>query len=189
MLRVVLAAEKLTHRPNLLQKLLGRLRSAGKQPVLAVQFVKQKADGGRAIAAHEGNASTTDYRDWRFRTAARDVWGQYFEIWKPLGSRQDEWYLHQAYLHLFRTEMPSHSLIEFLALHSDPNDETDEPVGSYKRGPHLHVTQSSEPLPHCHFPLNLGQLDQVLSSVDDLTLALESAIGVIAHDVLGRFGY
>jgi hypothetical protein len=69
-----------------------------------------------------------------------------------------------------------------LCLHTDPGD-----AEVFKQGPHLHVSCAEDPIPHCHFPLDLGSLNMVLKDCDSLTLALQRAIGAIAKEVIREF--
>ncbi len=90
--------------------------------------------------------------------------------------------LLQAYLHLFRLGSAAGELVEVLALHTEPSVSH-----RYKKGPHFHVVEAADPLPHCHFPLNLDRLSEVTSSMDSLDEAIRSAIGVVTDEVLERY--
>jgi hypothetical protein len=160
-------------------------------PLLASQsrfhcgFEARKVNGGRVLVAHDNTRIGESYRDWTFRTFAKNFWCKYFELWKQIGQTQ-EWYLERAYLTILRPDIPNHDFDEYLCIHCDPNDLSAEPFGSYKRGPHLHVEMAEAPIPDCHFPLNLGHLQEVLSSVNSLTEALRQAVEVLSHEFLAR---
>lgn len=165
-----------------IQDFLPPLR-AGKQ--VPCQFYQYSVSGGRVIAAHGGDPSGSDYLEWKFRSFAKPIWCQYYEIWKPKNNN----FLHliRAYLHIYQSDPTSHSLKEILCIHCDPDDESDEPIRTFKQGPHLHVKAAREPLPKCHFPLNLDNLNRVLSSRRSLTQAFEQAINVVCKEVLKRY--
>ncbi len=120
-----------------------------------------------------------------FRTGARGVWAQYFEVWSPEDVRQKSWTLNAAYLTIL--ELDRNNNTEILGIHCDPTDRSNEPISSFKRGPHLHVKCAREPLPKSHFPLNYGHLSDVLRDCNALTKALEDAIFIIRTEVLERF--
>ena len=180
---VVIPLQELGYRVHMIQALLRPLRG-GRDVACCIDTGMYH--GGKAVAAHDGLASGSDYRDWRFWTSARDLLCQYFELWRPSqGGRC--LLLHRAYLNVFWLNRQTHSTEELVCVHCDPGDASQEPTCRYKRGPHLHVMKAEEPLPHCHFPLNLGQLDDILTSADSLTGAMEMAVGVISDEVLSRF--
>ncbi len=146
---------------------------------------KGKYAGGKIVAAHDAPTPSGDPRDWRFRTFVPGISGQYFELWMPWNSDRSL-VLNRAYLHILQLNREKCVLAEILCLHSDPAATDNEPLRTYKRGPHLHVKLAEPPLPQSHFPLNLGHLEQVLDSVGSLTNAMRSAVEVISNEVLKR---
>jgi hypothetical protein len=56
----------------------------------------------------------------------------------------------------------------------------------YKKGPHLHIKAAEDPLPHAHFALNLGHLNDVLASVESLSDAMKDGILMLREEVLDR---
>ena len=79
---------------------------------------------------------------------------------------------------------------ELLALHCDPNEPDDADVlkhALYKRGPHIHVSASEQPLPHSHFALNAAHLREVLSSAEQLVQAMSKGIVLVRDQVLDIF--
>ncbi len=156
---------------------------AGRQ--VPCQFYKNIVSGGRVIAAHDGDPTDSDYLGWKFRSFAGPLWCQYYEIWKPKNGNL--WHLIRAYLNIYKIDPNTHSLKEIICIHCDPNDESDEPMRTFKRGPHLHVKAANEPLPKCHFPLNLDSLNRILSSRSLMTRAFEQAIKVVCKEVLERY--
>ncbi|MFI5387208.1 MAG: hypothetical protein ACHQ50_13945 [Fimbriimonadales bacterium] len=129
-----------------------------------------------------------DYHDWRFPIkAAPRVWFHYFEIWTRtnLGRHCS---LNRAYLHLYIKK--ERDLDPLLCVHSDPLEQPADPEDErlrwqceFKRGPHLHVSTAGD-LAHCHFPLNYGHLDSVLSSIEDLTKAMADAVQIVRREVV-----
>lgn len=140
-----------------------------------------KSGNGIVLAAHSGRGAGRDYRDWRFRSKARDVWCQYFEVWTD-ADPQNRLSLTRAYFTLFLINREQNQLEELLCIHCDPGDQSD-----MKRGPHLHVTKAVHPLPKCHFPLNYSHLNDVLKSIQTLDTAMCKAIRIVATEVIPRF--
>ncbi|HWF67920.1 MAG TPA: hypothetical protein VN670_11470 [Acidobacteriaceae bacterium] len=69
--------------------------------------------------------------------------------------------------------------MEIVALHCDPNEARAERHYRYKAGPHIHMSTAVDPLHHAHIGLNNDDLEDVLSSIDNLTNALRLAILMI----------
>ena len=142
----------------------------------------------RIIALHGGNPVGA-YRDWRFSTVVSWLNGNYFEQWfltdPPRSHRL--WYLRRAYLHLYTLNRSEQTEREFLALHCDPNEAETESHWRYKRGPHLHVKCAPFPFPKAHLALNLGELDQVLSSPDSISAAMAAGITLIRERVIDLY--
>ncbi len=72
-------------------------------------------------------------------------------------------------------------------MHCDPNEPDDSGLlkhAIYKRGPHIHVTAADQPLPHSHIALNVTQIDNVLSSFENLSAAFGSGVVMIRDQVL-----
>jgi len=133
------------------------------------------------LAIHDGGVSKLPYRRWCFRTHVKGLRAAYFELWKPAGAGS-ELRLDRAYFTLMQVVGPDKPYRELLGIHCDPDD-----ASRLKKGPHLHVAHAHDPLPHCHFPLNLGHLDSILTDIAELTYAIELALGVVAEDVLPRY--
>jgi len=141
--------------------------------------------GGKALGAFDASKPRSDPREWLFRTFVSDIRCNYFELWKPT-TAADSFTIDRAYLSVFRVVAPA-GKDYLLCLHCDPHDPSPNPLGRWKRGPHLHVEKAEDPLPKCHIPLNYGHLDQVLASMEALMTALGDAINLIARDVLPRY--
>jgi hypothetical protein len=169
---------------------LGEVRELVKplrpSPHIHCQFYQYSHHGDKVLAIHDNDRPETDYHEWRSRTFVGEVWCQYFERWIPFESDK-RWYLERAYFHLYRTNQRERTLEQFLCIHSDPNCADIARMKRLRSGPHLHVLKAPAPIPDCHFPLNLGHLEAVLSSRPSLTMALQAAIQMICDDVLSRF--
>lgn len=142
------------------------------------------------IAVHEGNPPMGTYRDWRFATVVSEYRGMYFERWLRSGTGAREfWYLERAYLNLFETiQYPAIQESEYLCLHIDPNLPANAAHRNYKCGPHLHISTAKPPIPHAHIALNRGHVDDVLSSVEKFSVALEHAIHMIKDEIFDAMG-
>lgn len=136
------------------------------------------------IGTHDGARPTTDYRDWRFNTFVPKTYASYFEKWDPLSDNQ--WCLNRAYLSIFQLDPETRSEKEFLSLHCDPNEPDNEPYAIYKKGPHLHIITAVDPIPHAHIPLNMIHLQTILSSIETLSEAIESAVIMLKKEILTR---
>jgi hypothetical protein len=179
---ITLASRKLFNgRVRQVQKILRPL--VGKSGQVACCIVG--AGRGRVICGRTGG-NVHDYEEVWFYTRKQDIQGQYHEIWYP-GRDEQEWWLERAYFSLRRVISHVAQVEDILCIHSDPQCGEPEPVASYKRGPHLHVSLAKEPLLHAHFPLNRGHLAQVLESCDSLSEAMALAIKVVSDEVVSRY--
>ncbi len=181
---VVIAEDDLLHkRPTSIRRLLQPLAI---ESSVACDSPKGLYDGGRILAAHDGQISGKVYRDWRFKSKHRDIFCQYFELWKP-SSTHRKWFLDRAYLTLFLTDRTLRQERELLCVHSDPNCNDSEPMRSFKTGPHLHVKHLQDPLPHSHFPLTIGYIDKAIQSTPELTRVFMEVATLLSVEVVGRF--
>ena len=182
---VVLPLEEfLASRVEGVENLLRPFAEARRGQVIC-QLLRGPHRGGLVISSNDLLRRGEHYRDWRFRSYVRSIWFQYFELWQLInGGRAVS--LHQAYLNVFREDRVAHKLNEFVCIHCDPSDNSEEPLGSYKRGPHLHVIQAERPLCDGHFPLNVSHLDAVLQSAEALTNALRVAFSVVREEVFEK---
>jgi len=162
------------------------LRPIRRQPHVHCQFYRPQYGGGKVLASHDGESDTSDFHSWRCRTTKKELWFTYFELWKETTDRAT-WFLDRAYFHLYRADRDTRSLVQILGVHADPNCTDAMPLRLLKRGPHVHVLMAEEPLPACHFPLNFGHLQNVLSSSPRFTRAIRDAVQVLADDVIVRF--
>ena len=140
-----------------------------------------KTGNGIVLGAHDGLGRSRDYLEWRFRSEAKGVSCQYFEVWNDAGP-QSLLRLGCAYFTVLVLDNASRQYEELLCIHCDPDDDSD-----VKRGTHLHVTKCYDPIPKCHFPLNYGHLEDVLSSIHKLDEAMGNVIACVAAEVIPRF--
>jgi len=183
MTKITILADKITSRHDKIRKLLRPLRPSNRD--VGCNIKEGKDDGGRVVAAHDGGGISSTQK-WIFRTFVADVWAEYYELWLPSGNSK-RLALQKAYLHLYRPDEKRGSLKEFVCVHCDPQEDENSPGGRYKKGPHLHIRAADKPLPKSHFPLNLGHLNEILESVDALTMAMGDAVQVLADEVLNKF--
>jgi hypothetical protein len=139
----------------------------------------------RVIAAHDGSQMARQYRDWRFRSACRDIHCQYFEVWDVLKSGR-EWALNRAYLHVFLINRESRQEQELIAVHADPNNTDALPLQAIRKAPHLHVTSFEPWLQHTHFSLTVGYVDRAVRSVSEFTRVFSEAVKVVRSEVINR---
>lgn len=139
----------------------------------------------RVLVAHEGPLPRREAREIRFRLAGGRLWANYFEIWSA-SDESKQLDLFKAYLTLFRAAQEGRA-DELIAIHCDPSEDGPEPATSYKRGPHLHVIAASDPIPRVHFALDLGQLELLLSSLDELETGWKRLVRMLKVEVVDRF--
>ena len=148
--------------------------------------VPYRKPGAIALVARDIESEKPTHRDYPFRLKDSQVDCHYFEIWR-VSERERMCTLYHAHLIVCKVIRRERVSQELLCIHCDPMDTSDEPAGSYKRGPHLHVVMAEAPLPRCHFPLCLTDLDSVLDSPESLTRAMQHIVGVIQHEVVDRY--
>ncbi|MCK5023571.1 MAG: hypothetical protein KAS04_05335 [Candidatus Aenigmarchaeota archaeon] len=188
MASIEIEADKLHERAHTVQNMLTPLRPVQKSRriLVACKLCKKQYRGCKVVAAHEGIKNGESFDKWYFRTFATDIWSQYSEFWKPING-QRKYFLNRAYLNILITNRETHKFDKLVSIHCDPYDKGNEPLCTYKRGPHLHVQKAEHPIPKCHFPLNLTELNKILSSIEKITTALEDAIKIICNEVLSRY--
>ncbi len=176
--RITLSEQDLHARPNQLHAVFSPLR--GQRERVALRFANDGPGGAKALVATDQKTGRLRYREEMFRTSVNTLRCKYFELWTVANGR--ELCLERAYFTLLRVAQSTRTFDEVLCLHTDPTD-----ADEFKQGPHLHVKCAEDPISHCHFPLDLGWLEMVLTDCSTLTQAMERAIGVVAKDVLPRF--
>lgn len=177
---ITVAEEKLVERLQDVRRILRPLRNQD----VSCKFYTHPAT--RVIAAHDGAPDNSHFREWRFRTFVDELWCSYNENWTPraVGSKYS---LSSANLTLFQLQRETRSLKELLGVHCEPACEDVGKRGLHKKGPHLHVSDSGDPLPRCHFPLNLKDVDIVSTNVQRLTRAMHDATEMLREEVLLRW--
>lgn len=176
--------DQLNQRVRFVRELLIPLRKQN-LPV-ACDIGRHQFYGCKVIAAHDGAPNNTNFREMYFKTFATDISGQYYELWKPMG-KQEKLCLNRAYLNVYIINRNTHKYDKLVSIHCDPYEGNDKVSCLYKRGPHLHVQKAEHPIPKCHFPLNFSELDNVLSSINNITEALKNAIKIVQDEVLIRY--
>lgn len=175
---------ELGNRVQDIRALLAPLRQTG-VPV-ACNICRQQYNGCKVIGAHEGLKNVENFDDWYFRTFASHIWCQYHELWKPFNG-YSKLSLNRAYLNVVIENKETRAFDKLVSIHCEPYLIGDTRQSRYKRGPHLHVQKAENPIPKCHFPLNLAELNKVLSSTDNITDALKSSVQIICDEVLTRY--
>jgi hypothetical protein len=175
---------QLHSRVNIVGDLLVPLRK--KSLPVACEICRHQSLGCKVIAAHDGVSGNKNYRSMYFKTFATNILGQYYEFWKPI-DKQGKLCLNRAYLNVFIVNRNTHNYDKVVSIHCDPYEEDGEASCLYKRGPHLHVQKAEYPIPKCHFPLNFTELDNILSSIDNISEALKNAIKIVQGEVLIRY--
>ena len=192
MASVQINMSELNTRIRSIRELLLPLRQSG--VTVACQICKHPYNGCKVIAAHDGIEShhrmkiksVENFRDWHFQTFASNVMAQYFELWKPFDG-DSKLMLYRAYLNVVVVNRETRNFDKLVSVHCDPCEVGETRQVLYKQGPHLHVQKAGSPIPKCHFPLNLGNLNKVLASVDNITNALKDAVTVVCDEVLLRY--
>jgi hypothetical protein len=142
--------------------------------------------GGKGVGLSSTGVQSGTPNDWDFATIAERVYCRYAEVWVPKPVRSDQLELHGLALSLFevrRGDAPK----PILAVHAELALNTDDNRSRLKRGPHLHVDWAPDPIPHCHFALNLANLNNVVSSKRALGAALTNLVYLLREDVLPRY--
>ena len=175
---IALSERDLIERLNTLYELFAPLRNG--RPRVACRFATGGPSSTTVLVATDDQAGAGPYSGESFRTSTGILRCRYYELWR--GSARGIFSLERAYFTLLEVVRATHEYRDLLCIHTDPNDEND-----LKQGPHLHVSCAPDPIPRCHFPLEFGFLDTVLTDCDSLSSAMRRAIQVVARDVLPRF--
>lgn len=181
------ASEIVRSRPQVIGGLLTPI--AGNR--VACQLYQGPVKDGWVLSAHDGGTDPRrNFRDWRFRSAARDIECNYFEQWRLLN--RDVARLLSAYFHVFLIDRATRREQKVLAIHTDPYDGSRDDIRrSCKQSVHLHMLAATQPFPGCHFPLLLSHmddhLDRCLESVDNLTAILRRVMLILRHEVIDLF--
>jgi hypothetical protein len=176
---VRLTSAALHEQRNFVHTLLGTIAA----PPNRVHCERSSLAGNQILAAHDGTKLGASYRDWRFSLVLDGLRASYFELWSP-ANRADHWALRQAYLHVYALNRISARDRELVALHCDPLEPLDPPT--YKRGPHVHVKVSPEPLSHAHLSLVLGFEEQVLQNAQSFRAALIRSVRMVKTELIDR---
>ena len=176
--------DQLSGRASDIRELLAPLRNG--RPTIASNIWSQLYHGCKAIVAHDGVGNTESLDSCNFRTFSKDMRGRYHELWRPLENGRTL-ILHRAYLTILRFDREVHRFDKIVSVHCEPCEEGDSLKCVCKRSPHLHVQSAEHPIPRCHFPLNVSDLDRRFSSLNRVTEALSNAIEILCEELLKRY--
>lgn len=137
------------------------------------------------LGTFDGSRSSNAYRDWRFSSYRQGFRCMYFEEWHAIDSSKKIWRLRQICFSLFRTISRTDEP-EVLAIHCEPMEPDGQRHTKYKRGLHLHVSAAIQPIPHAHFAINNDYVSQVMTSIDTLSQAIESAFMMVNDQVISH---
>ncbi len=180
-----ITTENLQPRQRVISRLLRDLRPHRNGHRRAVPIRTIPLIGQSAIVIGACDQASEQHRDWRFTTFSDRLLAQYFEEWEKVAG-SEQFRLCQACFHIYDLEKQSASG-EIIAIHTEPRITALDRLSRYKFGPHLHLEAAGYPLSKAHFPLNLGHLDAVMTSIDSLTLALKAAVEIVQSEVCERF--
>lgn len=160
-------------------------RIVSKKAVLVVEQAERRGYGLTFAARSDAN-TFQPYDLWRFRTYMEDLRASYYERWTPTDATKRRYALERGYLHVFQRFGSGRDADErqIFALHCDPNETNGEVHARYKRGPHIHVSAAGWPLKDAHIALNFSHLEEILSSLEQLSVAWSNAITLVAEQVL-----
>jgi hypothetical protein len=139
------------------------------------------------VSSNKSDAGSIEYRNIRFKTRLKEITASYYEVWSK--HEKDQYYLERAYFHLYNeTEsyLERRNDGEYILLHCDPNEGIASKHHDYKRSPHLHISCAEDPLPHSHIALNLMNLNEVLSSLENFDIAFSRAINLIRTQIIDK---
>lgn len=143
--------------------------------------------GGKGIGLSSGGTQAGDPDMWSFTTFVERIQGRFIEVWLPDNARADSYTCAGMSLKLFEQHRPFDEPHDIIAVHAELHLDGKEDLAKFKRGPHLHVESSYDPMPRCHFPLNLANLNHVVTSIKGLNAALKDFVRVLQHDLLPRY--
>ena len=105
----------------------------------------------------------------------------YFEVWRPVP--RNRFQIQQAYLNIYKRD-PAGNEDEILCLHCDPGEPETGPHAKYKRGPHLHLSFTGDPLKRSHLALYVGRVNEIVATSHGLRTALTESVQMIRDEVI-----
>lgn len=182
-MRCTLNTDKFGPRAQIITKLLRPIVPKGRSLSCRPRLLNRQM----VLSAYLGSEPIDTSPDlWRFSTRISRIRASYYERWISVDYRQQAFFLDRAYLHLYlRSDAITER--EIVALHCDPNEAQSGRHFRYKAGPHIHMSTAQDPLHHSHIALNNESFPKVLSSVANLTVAIEMAVALVDDQVLGLY--
>lgn len=165
-------------RPGTIRNLIGCISDDPHR----ILVVPRSSKAEELVYSVRESASTVlcGYTETRFRLVGGSFTGCYFEKWIRFPRGKKEFLtLNRAYFHVYRQRGVNAIESEVVLLHSDPDEPAAADHCNYKRSPHLHVCEAPAPWPHVHLALNLCNLEQVSSDLDEFTTAFRSALDML----------
>ena len=141
------------------------------------------------IIAHGGKSSRlyrSRVKDSKFQTACRDCVAGYMEVWRRSSEDDRIYLLALAYLDISVRNENTKGFDEIICLHADPDANEDDESYLYKRGPHIHVSAATDPIPKSHIALELSNNDQILTSLDYFNTVFARSVTMIRDEILYR---
>jgi hypothetical protein len=182
-MRCVLEPSAIAARARELPKLLKPLLPVGQ----GLQCWPQSTGQFILLSPYSGPVpSETGIEGHKFATTVPRIRAAYQERWQATDFEKKSYAMERAYLHIY--ERDSNGIEEqIVALHCDPNESQTAKHYKYKAGPHIHMMTARDPLPHAHIGLNNSELETVLKSAKNLTVAISSAIALVQTQILGLY--
>lgn len=191
--RIRLSIDELSKRGTIVQGMLAAIT-----PNHGPAFEQRTSSTTFKIGTHNGSRTGSQVSDWYFNTSYRGILAQYYEYWEKFDDNGEEsWFLERAYFHICRANEARGKPDEIVLLHCDPSFDPSDGVlpGSdalkrrtkqapYKTSLHLHIVEAKAPFPHAHIALHLGFANQVMESIDSLSNAVTTAIGMLQDEIL-----
>jgi len=147
---------------------------------------------GKVVAAHDGGTrAETDFQRWRFRTVCVITLNANTSNCGGFRRTRVRPAWKRACLHVFKINRETHTSDPIVFLHAEPMTDGGVATSEYKKCLHLHVKNAVDPIPKSHLPLTISHIDnhveQVLSSVNNLTTVLGKAVNAIMTEVVARY--
>ena len=173
---MILPAQDLQKQATWVRKMLRPISNVLSGPASEMQTVQ-----GVWILGTHGGLRQGNYRDWRFATPAPRFHAMYFEVWKPTPG--NSFHIQQAYLNIYERDSAGNE-DEILCLHCDPGESETAPHAKYKRGPHLHLSFTGDPLKRSHLALHVGRVNEIVATSSAFRTALMNSVQMIKDEVI-----
>jgi hypothetical protein len=143
---------------------------------------------GHIISVSDSFSSDASPADHLFRTTSEQLYGQYYEIWRP-DSAGKIYHMYQNYFHLYALQSKSER-DQLFCLHSEPEEPFQPIIHRVKSTPHIHVKVKEArlaPMSSAHLPVCYSTTEAVLKSIQAFDTTFTEALRVIRHEVIDRF--